>query len=74
MNARFRNLNPRARRLMVVGNAALVMAIGLWSFARTAERSTHVWLDFACGLLFGISIASNLAALRLSRPCRESRI
>jgi hypothetical protein len=59
---------------MVAGNAALVIAIGLWNFARTAESPRHGWLDFVCGLLFGISLAANLAGFLLARRCRENRI
>jgi hypothetical protein len=73
MNARFRNLDPKARRLTVLGNATLVVAIGVWNFARPAGGPGHAVLDALCGLLFGISIGANLAALRLKRRCGENR-
>jgi hypothetical protein len=55
---------------MVIGNATLAIGLGLWAFARP-EIPKHAWLDAICGFFVGISIATNLVALRMARRRRQ---
>ena len=69
--------NPRARWMMVLGNFSLVVALLTWSFVRPWAVASHAsfahqWIDGISGLLFGVSIGANLAALRLRRRCAAS--
>jgi len=67
--------NPKTRLMMVLGNFSLVAALLLWNFARPSGAmahalAAHIWIDALCGLLFGVSIGSNLMAVR-ARRCRS---
>ncbi len=67
--------DPKTRFMMILGNFSLVGALLLWNFARPSgavahSAATHAWLDALCGLLFGVSIGSNLMAVR-ARRCRS---
>jgi hypothetical protein len=71
--------NPRARWMMVLGNFSLVVALLTWSFVRPWAVAAHVsfahqWIDGISGLLFGVSIGANLAALRLRRRCATADV
>jgi hypothetical protein len=71
MSACFRQLDPRARRLMVAGNLSLALALVLWNFTQHF-RTRYPWFDGVCGFFFGVSIAINLLTLRRVRRCRTS--
>jgi len=70
----YRLRDPKTRRMMVIGNFSLVIALLVWAFARHlaagAHPAAHAWIDAICGLFFGISIGSNLMAVRRSRCCQ----
>jgi hypothetical protein len=59
----------RARWTMALGNFSLVAAILIWNFSRQSAGAANGWIDGISGLFFGVSIGSNLMALRLSRRC-----
>jgi hypothetical protein len=56
--------DPKARRLMVIGNLSLVAALLFWQFARPSGATAREWSDGLCGLLAGLSIGINLWAVR----------
>jgi hypothetical protein len=61
--------DPKARRLIVIGNLSLMAALLFWQFARPSGATAREWSDGLCGLLFGISIGINLLVLRSGRRC-----
>jgi hypothetical protein len=67
-----RQLDPKWRRMMAVGNFSLVAGLLLWNF-RSYIPAGPDWLHPVCGLLFGLSIGINLFGLRLARRCRASQ-
>jgi hypothetical protein len=66
MSACFRQLDPRARGLLVAGNLSLALALVLWNFTRYFS-SRYPWYDGVCGLFFGISIGMNLLTVMRAR-------
>ncbi len=69
--------DPKTRAMMVLGNLSLVVALLLWSFVRpnvpaSHALTAHAWLDPLAGLFFGISIGSNLMAIRHGRRFRPA--
>jgi hypothetical protein len=70
-----RQLDPRTRRWMTLGNFSLVAGLLLWTF-RSYIPAGPDWLHPVCGFLLGLSIGINLFRLRLARRCciTESRM
>ncbi len=54
----------RSRIQLIIANLSLVAGLILWVFVRPSFAEPHAWLDAACGLFMGISIAGNLFAAR----------
>jgi hypothetical protein len=73
MNAMFRQLDPRPRRLLVAGNLSLALAMVLWNF-RQYLGAGHAWYDGVYGFFFGISIGLNLMGVLCARRCRRSQV
>lgn len=69
----YRQRDPKTRRLMVIGNFALVLGLALWLLVHPTGRFQKDWLDAACGFLLGLSIAINLYGLWFARHCREKQ-
>jgi hypothetical protein len=61
-------LDPPARRLRNIANAALIFGLLPWIF-REHMLANPSWLRAWCGILCGISIAINLIAFRGARRC-----
>ena len=70
MCASLQRRDPKARRMMILGNFSLVAALLLWNFNRHNDSPAQLWLHAFCGLLFGISIGANLSGLLIARRCR----
>jgi hypothetical protein len=69
----YRLRDPKTRRMRVIGNFSLVVALLVWALPRrfaAGHPNAHAWIDAICGLFFGISIGSNLMAAWRSRRCR----
>jgi membrane associated rhomboid family serine protease len=71
MSALFRQLNPKARGLLVAGNLLLVLAILLLNFKKELSGG-HAWFDGVCGFFFGLSLSLNLAAVVLAKRRRRN--
>ena len=58
-----RQLDPKARRRVVLANLSLAVGLLLRVFVHPAGQMEQNWLDAACGFLIGLSIAVNLFGL-----------
>jgi hypothetical protein len=67
---RNRQLDPKTRRWMALGNISLVIGLLLWMFVHPAGQTAKDWHDGVCGFLLGLSITINLFGLRRARRCR----
>jgi hypothetical protein len=74
MGLSHRQLDPKTRRLLAIGNLCLAAGLLLWNFARPSSKIEQDWLHGVCGMLLGISIGINLFGLRFARRCREKQI
>ncbi len=68
-----RQLDPKGRRLFVIGNLSLAVGLLLWNFVSLPGSVDRHWLHGLCGVLFGISISINLFGLR-RRRCGEKQV
>ena len=66
-----RNLNPRDRKILQIGNLSLVAGLLLWMFVHPTGQFEKNWLHAAYGFLLGLSIAINLFGLKFARRCTE---
>ena len=64
-----RNLNPRDRKILQIGNLSLVAGLLLWMFVHPTGQFEKNSLHAACGFLLGLSIIINLFGLRFARRC-----
>ena len=62
-----RNLTPKARRLLVIGNLCLVAGLILSIFDKDLGEHHATLFHSVRGFLIGLSIALNFGALRMSR-------
>ena len=69
-----RRLDPKTRRLLAIGNIALVSGLLLWLFVHPAGQIERNWLHAVCGFLLGLSVTINLMELVFARRCGEKRI
>jgi hypothetical protein len=67
------SLDKKTRRLMAIGNIALVIGLLLWEFAHPAGQFQKNCLHAVCGFLLGLSITINLFGLRFARRYRENQ-
>jgi hypothetical protein len=58
-----RQLDPKARRRLVLANLSLAVGLMLRVFVHPAGQMERNWLDAICGFLLGMSIAVNLFGL-----------
>jgi hypothetical protein len=68
-----RLLDRKTRRLMAIGNIALVIGLLLWLFVHPAAQTERNWLHAVCGFLLGFSITISLYGLRFARRNREKQ-
>jgi hypothetical protein len=69
-----RQLDPRARRRMIIANLSLILGMLLWNAVRwnwihVSSPFERNWLDAIRGFLFGLYIAISLFGLRSARRC-----
>jgi hypothetical protein len=69
-----RQLDPKTRRLLAIGNMSLVVGLLLWLFVHPSGQIEKNWLHAVCGFLLGLSVTINLMGLVFARRCREKRI
>jgi hypothetical protein len=69
-----RQLDPKTRRLLAIGNISLVVGLLLWLFVHPSGQIEKNWLHAVCGFLLGLSVTINLMGLVFARRCREKRI
>ena len=60
-----RNLSPKARRFLVIGNLCLVAGMLMSLFDKDLGRQHASLYDALRGFLIGLSIAFNFGALRI---------
>jgi hypothetical protein len=70
----YRQLDPKTRRLVAIGNLCLVIGLLLWNFVHPSSQIEKNWLDGVTGLLMGLSIGINLFAFRFAQSCREKTV
>ena len=63
----------KSRRLLAIGCACLAIAMPLRLLFHPSRETAHIALDFAFGLLMGVSIALNLMAVIARKRSRENR-
>ena len=69
-----RQLDPKTRRLLAIGNMSLVVGLLLWLFVHPSGQIEKNWLHAVCGFLLGLSITINLMGLIFARRCSDKRI
>jgi hypothetical protein len=67
-----RQLDPKTRRLLAIGNISLVVGLLLWLFVHPSGQIEKNWLHAVCGFLLGLSATINLMGLVFARRCRAS--
>jgi hypothetical protein len=68
-----RQLDPKVRRRVALGNVCLALGLVLFFFVHPANQTLLNITHGVSGLLLGISIGINLFAWRLARRCREKQ-
>jgi hypothetical protein len=68
-----RQLDPKARRRIVLANLSLAVGLLLRAFVHPAGQMEQNWLDAVCGLLIGLSIGVNLFSLWSCRDCGDAQ-
>jgi hypothetical protein len=67
-----RNLTPKARRFLAIGNLCLFAGLMLSLFDKDFGQHHVAIYDGVRGLLIGLSIAFNICAMRIARNCPEN--
>ena len=67
-----RNLSPKARRVLAIGNLCLVGGLVLSIFDKDLGLHHTALYDAIRGFLFGLSITFNLCVMRFARNCPEN--
>ena len=72
-----RQLDPKTRRMRVIGNVCLVAGLLLWNcdqwhWLQVSGQIERNWFQALVGLLMGVSIGVNLFGLRFARRCRAA--
>ncbi len=67
-----RNLSPKARRFLAIGNLCLFAGIMMSILAKDFGLHHEALYDSLRGLLLGLAIGFNYGALRLSRNCPQN--
>jgi hypothetical protein len=68
-----RNLTPKSRRFLAIGNLCLFFGLTLSLFDKDIGQHHVAIYNSLRGFLIGISIAFNIGAMRLARNCRETQ-
>ena len=68
-----RNLSPKARRFLVIGNLCLATGLILSVFDKDLGLHHQDIYDALRGFLIGSDITFNFFALRLARKCPEDQ-
>lgn len=68
-----RQLDPKARRRVVLANLSLAAGLLLRVLVHPAGQMERNWLDAICGFMIGLSIAVNLFGLWACRCRRASQ-
>jgi type II secretory pathway component PulM len=71
MSLDFRQLDPKTRRLVAIGNLCLVAGLLLWLFVHPSSQLSNTWLHAIYGFLLGLSTAINLSAVVIARRCNR---
>ena len=66
-----RNLTPKARRFLAIGNLCLFAGLMLSLFDKDLGQHHDNLYDALRGFLIGLSIAFNFGALHMGANCRE---
>ena len=67
-----RNLSPKARRFLAIGNLCLVGGLVMSIFDKDLGLHHAAIYDALRGFLFGLAITFNLCAMRIARNCPEN--
>ncbi len=68
-----RNLSPKARRFLAIGNLCLVAGLSLSIFGKDLGLPQTAPYDALRGFLLGLAIVFNFYALRLARKSPENQ-
>jgi hypothetical protein len=68
-----RNLTPKSRRFLAIGNLCLFFGLTLSLFGKDLGHHHADLYDAARGFLIGLSIAFNLGAFRMGANCHETQ-
>ena len=68
-----RNLTPKSRLFLAIGNLCLFSGIVLSRFDTDLVQQHAAAYHCARGFLIGISIAFNIGAMRSARNCHETQ-
>ena len=69
-----RNLTPKSRRFLAIGNLCLAAGLLMSVFDKDLGQHHAAIYDALRGLLIGLSIAFNLSALRMGANCRQTQL
>jgi hypothetical protein len=67
-------LDPRTRRILVIGNLSLSIGLLLWIFVHPSGQTQKDVLDAVCGFSLGLSLGINLFAFWQARRCHEKQV
>jgi len=68
-----RNLSPKSRRFLAIGNLCLFFGLTLSLFDKDLGLHHPAIYNGVRGFLIGISIAFNIGAMRSARNCHETQ-
>ncbi len=66
-----RQLDPKTKRLIAIGNLSLAIGLLLLNFPHPSGQIERNWLHGVGGFLLGLSITINLYAFRFARRCSQ---
>lgn len=69
-----RNLNPKARRFLALGNLCLLTFFALTLLGKNSNQSHIDLYDGLRGFLIGLSITFNFAAFRFANRCPAKNV
>jgi len=69
-----RNLSPKARRFLAIGNMCLVAGLLMSIFDKDIAFLNAALYDALRGLFIGLSIGFNFGALRLAKTCPPNHV
>ncbi|MGD0891097.1 MAG: hypothetical protein ABR923_06145 [Terracidiphilus sp.] len=69
MSFKFRQLDPKSRRLIAAGNLCLAAGLLILNLPHPANQTERNWFHGIGGFLIGLSISISLSALFVARRC-----